>query len=126
MVISLYAGLLTIWLVILSVRVIGLRGNPLFSVMAFAPHGKKALERAIRAHGNFCEYTPLFLILLYMLEQQGAAATTIHAYGASFLVGRLMHGVCFGFMTQSLPLRIAGTALTLFALLGLAVQLLML
>ena len=126
MVISLYAGLLTIWLLILSVRVIGLRGNPLFAVMAFAPHGKKALDRAVRAHGNFCEYTPLFLVLLYILEQQGAAATTIHAYGASFLVGRLMHGVCFGFMMQSLPLRIAGTALTLFALLRLAMQLLML
>jgi hypothetical protein len=35
-----------------------------------------------------------------------------------------MHGICFGFMTSSMPLRIGGTALTLFPMLGAALILL--
>jgi len=35
-----------------------------------------------------------------------------------------MHGFCFGFMTSSMPLRIGGTALTLFPLMGAAILLL--
>jgi uncharacterized membrane protein YecN with MAPEG domain len=48
----------------------------------------------------------------------------LHVLGGSFLLGRLMHGVCFGFMTSSMPLRIGGTALTLFPLIGAAILLL--
>ena len=77
--------------------------------------------------GDLAEYTPIMLFLLYLLETLPAAAATqatLHVLGGSFLLGRVMHGVCFGFMTSSMPLRIGGTALTLFPLMGAAILLL--
>jgi len=121
MIVGIYAASLAFLLLILSIRVIGLRGNPVFKWFAFAPNGREGLQRAIRGHGNLTEYAPLFLILLLIAELNGMEAASLHAYGLSFLLGRVMHGVCFGFLTRSLPLRIGGTALTLFPLLGLAV-----
>ena len=82
------------------------------------------LDRAIRAQGNLTEYAPMMLILLYLLETLGQSAWTLHVLGSLFLLGRLMHGICFGFMTSSMPLRIGGTALTLFPMLGAALTLL--
>ena len=125
MIVSLYAACLGILLVILSLRVIALRGNPLFKWFAFGYNDKKALERSIRAHGNLIEYAPLFIIILMLCEMGGLSASTVHYYGAVFLLGRVLHGICFGFLKQSMILRIAGTALTLFPLLGVSVQLLL-
>lgn len=119
-----YAGLLAIWMVILATRVIALRGNPAFRFFAFGRNEPISLDRAIRAHGNMIEYAPFFLILMFFNETAGADASTLHAYGLSFTFGRLMHGICFGFMKKSLPLRIGGTVLTLFPILGLATRLL--
>ena len=85
------------------------------------------LERAVRAHGNLAEYTPIMLILLYLLETLPATSVTrtaLHILGGAFLLGRLTHGICFGFMTSSMPLRIGGTALTLSLLMGTAILLL--
>ena len=120
----LYSGLLGIVLVILSVRVVALRGNPAFAWFKFGYGGEYALDRAVRAHGNLAEYAPTFLLMMLIAEQSGYSSFALHCYGGTFLLGRLMHGVCFGFMESNLPLRIAGTVLTLFPLLGLSVILL--
>jgi len=119
-----YASILALFLVILSLRVIALRGNPLFRLLAFRHLGQATLDRAIRGHGNLTEYAPIMLILMFLAEQQGLSATALHLLGGMFLVGRLAHGVCFGFMTQSMLLRIGGTALTLTAIGALAIRLL--
>lgn len=124
---ALYASLLTLWFVFLSMRVIALRGNPMFAFLTLGASPEDMLERAVRAHGNFAEYAPIMLILLYLLETVPAASATsatLHALGSAFLLGRLMHGVCFGFMSSSMALRIGGTALTLFPLMGAAILLL--
>ena len=101
-------------------RVIALRGNPVFAVISFGKDRPDTLDRAIRAHGNFAEYTPLFLILLILAERSDMASSGIHAYATSFCVGRLMHGFCFALLKRNLFLRVGGTVLTLFPLLGLA------
>ena len=127
MITALYASLLALWFVFLSMRVIALRGNPMFAFLILGASPDDMLERAVRAHGNLAEYTPIMLILLYLLETLPAASvtqTTLHMLGGAFLLGRLMHGICFGFMTSSMPLRIGGTALTLFPLMGAAILLL--
>tara|TARA_X000000950_G_scaffold263927_1_gene336687 strand:- start:552 stop:938 length:387 start_codon:yes stop_codon:yes gene_type:complete len=121
---ALYAALLTLWLVLLSMRVIALRGNPMFAFLTLGDSQETMLDRAIRAQGNLTEYAPMMLILLYLLETLGQSAWTLHVLGSLFLLGRLMHGICFGFMTSSMPLRIGGTALTLFPMLGAALTLL--
>jgi len=124
MITPLYAALLAILLFVLSIRVIGLRSNPAFSFIAQGKGDDAVLQRAIRAHGNLTEYAPTMLILLAFLEQSGTSVIKLHVLGGSFLLGRLMHGLCMGFMKSYLPLRVGGTAFTLFPLMIAAVALL--
>jgi uncharacterized membrane protein YecN with MAPEG domain len=123
MITALYASLLTLWLVLLSFRVIALRGSPVFGFLNIDTSDDDMLQRAIRAHGNLTEYAPMMLILLYLLEVSGGDTATLHSLGLCFFIGRLMHGICFGFMRSSMPLRIGGTVLTLTPLLVAAVML---
>ena len=124
MAVGFYASLLGIWLIVLSLRVIALRGNPAFKWFAFGNLGEISLQRAIRGHGNLTEYAPIFLILLYFVEASIIDVNSVHWYGSVFLLGRLMHGICFGFLEKNLFLRVGGTVLTLFPILGLSVVLL--
>ncbi|MCH1611249.1 MAG: MAPEG family protein [Luminiphilus sp.] len=124
MVTALYAALLALLLSILSIRVIGLRGNPAFAFIARGRGDDELLQRAIRAQGNLTEYLPTMLILLYFLETSGLSTGLLHALAGAFLIGRVMHGVCMGFMRSSMPLRVGGTALTLLPLMAAAVALL--
>ena len=121
MITALYAGLLAILLFVLSIRVIGLRGNPAFSFIAHGKGDEELLQRAIRAHGNFTE--PMMLILLAFLEFSDASKLKLHLLGGAFLLGRVMHGICMGFMRSNMPLRVGGTALTLFPLVAAAIAL---
>lgn len=123
MITALYAGLLTILLFVLSIRVIGLRGNPAFSFIAHGKGDEELLQRAIRAHGNFTEYVPMMLILLAFLELSDISELKLHLLGGAFSLGRVMHGVCFGFMRSNMLLRVGGTALTLFPLVAAAIAL---
>ena len=125
MAVGLYAALLGILLIVLSLRVIALRGNPAFIWFSFRNQGDMSLQRAIRGHGNLTEYAPIFLILLYFVEKSGFDVTAVHWYGSVFVLGRLMHGVCFGFSEKNMFLRVGGTILTLFPILGLSVVLLL-
>ncbi|MEO0436189.1 MAG: MAPEG family protein [Pseudomonadota bacterium] len=125
MVTALYTAILALWLVVLSFRVIALRGNPAFSFFAFGKEESTTLERAIRGQGNLTEYAPMMLLMLFLLEQQGASAALLHGLGGTFLLGRLMHGFCFAFMKKSVPLRIGGMVLSLTCLLLGAILLLL-
>ena len=61
---------LSLFMIILAVRVLDLRGSPV--TKSFHKPDRKIdpqdLERAIRGHGNLIEYAPLFLILMMALE----------------------------------------------------------
>ena len=103
---------------------ISLRGNPLFAWFSFASSHADSLNRAVRGHGNLTEYAPIFLILMLVGENMGFSQISLHCYGLPFLAGRLMHGVCFGFLHRSMLLRVGGTALTLFSLIGMSSALL--
>ena len=61
----LYASLLAIIFVVLSVRTILVRRA---AGIAIGAGSDIRLERALRAHGNFAEYVPLALLLIYFLE----------------------------------------------------------
>ena len=71
MISTLFTSLLAIWLLILSARVIALRGALFLKFFAFNNFGEKALSRSVRAQANFIEYTPFFLILLFIAAQPG-------------------------------------------------------
>ena len=96
MITSLNASLIVIILIILSIRVIAVRGNPMFKFFTFEQDDSNTLDRIIRGHSNLIEYTPLFLILLYFFEKD-FSSIYVHTYGLIFIISRLMHGFCFAF-----------------------------
>lgn len=113
----LYAGLLGLWCLILAARVILQRRA---SGVSLGTGDDAALERRVRAHANFAEYAPLGLLLLALLEFNGAPGWSLHATGLMFLVGRLLHGYALSFTRHS-PLRVPGMVLTFGALALLAI-----
>lgn len=88
-IISTYAALLALYYIYLSVNVIKIRRAEGISL---GNGSNTALEQATRAHGNFIEYVPLSLILLFLLEYQGLASHYMHALGGLLFISRVLHG----------------------------------
>lgn len=116
MISSLYAAMLALLIVWLSLRVIKLRRE---KKVRLGDGGEPELQAAIRAQGNATEYIPISLILLVLLELSGAHAALVHSGGIAVLVGRILHAR--GLLTESLRYRILGMQVTIFTLIGLAV-----
>ena len=112
----LYAGLLALWFVALSVRVINRRGHYKVSL---GDGGNTMLQRAIRGHANFSEYVPLALLLLGILELSRFPGYVLHGLGATLLAARLLHGYALSFTGHFRFGRMAGAALT-FAVIAIA------
>ncbi len=120
MVSTLFTSVLAIWLLILSARIIALRGSSVLKIFAFNNFGEKALTRSIRAQGNFVEYTPFFLILLFIAEFNGSHSHFLYLISFLFLLSRIMHGIGFGFMKHSPFLSVGGTFLSFLSILIIA------
>ena len=109
-----FAAVLSLFMIVLSFRVLDLRGSPVTKF--FHKRNREIdpndLERAIRGHGNLIEYAPLFLILMLALELSDASVTLLYMSGIIFTLGRLMHGIAFSFMKKNVFLRIGGMVLT--------------
>ena len=109
-----FTTILSIFMIILAVRVLDLRGSPVTKSL-HKPNREidpNDLERAIRGHGNLIEYAPLFLILMLTLELSDVSAILLYIAGIIFTLGRLMHGIAFSFMRKNVFLRIGGMSLT--------------
>jgi uncharacterized membrane protein YecN with MAPEG domain len=115
---ALYGGLLGLLYMVLCWQVVDHRRK---GKVGLGTGGNPDLERAIRVHGNFAEYVPLFLVLLLVAELSGAAAWLLHALGAVFLVSRIGHAYGLGKSGGVSPGRFYGTLLTWATLLGVAV-----
>jgi len=110
----LYAGLLALWFLVLSVRVARNRGKRQVSL---GDGGDTMLQRMIRAQGNFAEYVPMVLVLLVILELSHFSTYVLHGLGITLVVGRLLHGYALGFSKQFMFGRVFGTVLTFATLL---------
>lgn len=113
-----YAGLFALFLIILSLRVIGMRRSARVSL---GDGGNPDLMRCMRVQGNFIEYVPLILILMLLAELLGQPSWIIHAIGLVLLAGRLAHAYGVGRSPQVMRLRVLGMVLTLTALVAGAV-----
>jgi uncharacterized membrane protein YecN with MAPEG domain len=114
MVTALYAGLLAIWLVILSIAVIRRRGAGRISL---GDGGNADMLRAIRGQANFVEYVPLAVLMMLVLEMGHFSIYVLHALGITLLVARLLHGYALSFTARFQFGRVAGAALTFLVLL---------
>ena len=112
------AGLLALVYLVLSIRVIKLRGQ---NSISLGDGGNEALQRAIRGHGNFAEYAPMGVLLLLIAELQSVNAFVLIALAVVLLVGRICHGYAFAFTAGSPVLRQAGMILTFLTIAALAI-----
>jgi len=49
------------------------------------------LKRRISAFSNFTEYAPMCLIMIALIEINGATSTLLWVLGGSFVAGRILH-----------------------------------
>ena len=107
------AGILGIIYFGLSARIMFLRNKHQISL----GNGKiDELELAIRVHGNFAEFVPLCLILLFFSESTFQSRFIISTLGIMLIVGRIAHA--FALYTNNRPVRVVGVILTMLTLLG--------
>ncbi|WP_131795357.1 MAPEG family protein [Fluoribacter gormanii] len=108
------SSLLALAYVYLSIYVVTLRRKHKVSI------GSKEcvdLEMAIRAHGNFGEYVPLTLILLFCAEVNKANWLILSILVFLFILGRLFHAYAFLQKKHHLKFRVRGMMLT-FGVMG--------
>ena len=107
---GLYAGLIALVFLALSARVILYRRRNRISL---GDNGNNSLLKRMRAQANCAEYAPFALLLLALIEAQGAPALAVHLLGAALLAGRCLHGWGFSASPPVMGARVAGTVLTL-------------
>ncbi len=88
MISMLYAGLCTLLVIFLALRVVKWRREHKIGL----GHGDNIeLQCRVRAHANATEYMPLALILLGSLELTGYSPIIIHILGSVFFLSRVAH-----------------------------------
>ncbi|NNC72418.1 MAG: MAPEG family protein [Sphingomonadaceae bacterium] len=112
LVIAAAAALLNLWL---SVRVGRVRTSQKVFV---GDGGNDIVIRRMRAHANFIEYTPFFLILLALIELASGSSLWLWGVSIVFIVARIAHA--FG-MDLDNKLRMFGILGTMLVLLGMAI-----
>ena len=116
-----YAALFALLFFALSVRTLRLRKK---LQIAVGDAGNKHMLRAMRVHGNFAEYVPLTLLLIFMLEGTGVSSLWVHAFCIALLAGRLSHAFGVGQVDEQFQYRVFGMAATFVALVGSALLIL--
>ena len=107
-----YAGVLALFFLLLSVRVVSMRRGGI----ALGDGGDTRMLRRIRGHGNFSEYVPFILLMMGFLELGHNSIYVLHALGIALLVSRLLHGYAFSFRDRFQFGRMWGAGLTFLVL----------
>lgn len=120
-ILPIYAALLAIMFVVLSIRTIRQRRK---LKIGLGDAGNKDMQRAMRVHANFAEYVPLCLLMIYWVEQSGVYAWFVHALCVGLLFGRLSHTYGVSQQRENFRFRVTGMSLTFAVLIACAVHLL--
>lgn len=86
------------------------------SGLAVGEGDNETLLRAVRAHGNFTEFTPMFLISLIVVDQLSKNCDYVGILGLLFIIGRISHALSM-FLKKGI-LRVIGMMLTLLPLIS--------
>jgi len=122
-----FISLLTIFYIFLAMRVGYMRGSPVMKLIFKMDEQitDEKLNRNIRAHGNFSEYVPLYLLLLLTSEIINVASFDYLLIASLiFTYGRVAHAICFAFFDYNPFLRISGMLSTYVGILMLSIELL--
>ncbi|MCB9958855.1 MAG: MAPEG family protein [Rhodospirillaceae bacterium] len=106
---ALYAGICAFMLIGLALRVIRHRYQAKIGLL---DGGDEVLRRHIRVHGNFTEYVPTALLLMAIIEVNGAPWWVIHPLGLALAGGRIAHAVGLRGSTGASRPRVAGMMAT--------------
>jgi uncharacterized membrane protein YecN with MAPEG domain len=104
-----YAGLLGVLILVLAFRVVAVRRS---TSIGLGDGGNALLLTRIRIHGNAAEYVPLALLLMLMLEINGASAGFLHFLGLALVIGRVAHAQGLTTSNGVSPGRLVGNVLT--------------
>ncbi len=122
---AIYAAIMTLIATVLGFQVGRMRGQTQVSIL---DGGNMQLAEKIRRHANFTENVPLALILLCVLELNGASAILLNALGMTLVVCRIAHPIGLHHDNMGHPLRAVGalgTVLMMLVAAGFAVWLVM-
>ena len=114
---ALYASVLALVFVGLCLRVVAMRTK---LKVAIGDGGHEALRRAARVQGNFAEYVPFALLLIFFVETSALPALVVHGLAICLLVGRVVHACGLSQVKENLILRLIGMILTFTSLIGAA------
>jgi uncharacterized membrane protein YecN with MAPEG domain len=109
MITPIIASFLGLIFIFLSVRTLRLRRK---LKIAVGDSGNVEMLRAIRAHGNFAEYVPLTLLLIYFVEETHAPLWFVYVLGSVLTVGRLSHSFGISQVNETFSFRVFGMACT--------------
>ena len=104
-----YAALLALIYVTLSYRVIRIRQR---LKIALGSGNDKKLDRAIRVHGNFSEYVPLTIMMVYFVEIQSQNILLVHGLCIAFVLARLSHIYGVSQIKENIIFRVFGLFVT--------------
>ncbi|HEX7270933.1 MAG TPA: MAPEG family protein [Casimicrobiaceae bacterium] len=121
-IVTVYASILAVLFVFLSVRTLRLRRT---LKIAIGDAGNQAMLRAMRVHSNFAEYVPLSLLLVYFVEAGGARPWLVHALSLVLVAGRCAHAYGVSQVNENYRYRVFGMAMTLATLLTCSAYLLL-
>ena len=103
-----YAALLGLVFVVLSLRTIRIRRKNKIAV----GDGSSQLQRAMRVHANFAEYTPIAIILVGFVESLKYNTIIIHILLSTFLLGRIVHAYGMSRINEDFRFRVFGMIMT--------------
>jgi len=105
----LFTIIFIIFYLVLTVFTIKIRKS---TRIAYGDGNNKKLIRAIRAHGNFFEFTVFFIISSFLLEALDADSIYLLIVNIIFVLGRVSHA--YSMFKEKLKFRVLGMMTTLF------------
>ena len=104
-----YAALLGLIFVVLSIKTIIIRRK---NKVAVGDGNKPQLQRAMRVHANFAEYTPIAIILVGFVESLKYNEIIVHILFSVFVLGRIIHAYGLSKIDEDFRFRVFGMVLT--------------
>lgn len=102
-----YASIFAIFALVLSFRAGSLRGKSGVSILFGEPVNMELAEK-VRAHQNFLEYVPLFLIAFGAIELAGGSSMFLYIVGDLLIVARIAHAIGLKHDNMAHPGRLIG------------------